>query len=292
MLLPLALLLSPAATAAPAWSWPAAPVRYHLDSRLVVPHGRGMYADANLDARAAELRLVADVTCLAEDTTPRLWTIDCTFDRLVLSGRGTDEGEDEALQVILAEWTTTLAGAHARFPQRRDGRVAGFELTGLSSATQRETRVREAQRQVVQRAFAPFDLELPPAGDDWIRGWTTELLGPAWHLPVGVGTAGIGSITFTPDRTPGELHEITYAGRATVAAGSSLDELTGEGEADEHRYGDATCWALLSGAVLFDPERGLPEWRGLRMEVHRNVPQAGVGDDDELLHLAVLRRVE
>ena len=191
---------APAAAGTPTWTWPEGqPVLYHIESLVVRPRtGNPVAAVRNLEAGAREVKVVLDTTCTPKAVGKSAVEVTCSFAYVKFTGSELLPGDQANIDAILKEWSTDIATGRVVMTMGRDGKMRQFDLQGLSMKDQRESAIRDNQRSVLQRAFAPFEFPLPEDPDAWKRGWEQKGGNALLLLPGTLGTAGAAALKHTP----------------------------------------------------------------------------------------------
>lgn len=283
MLLSALFALATAEAAAPAWAWqPGRAELYHLETLLLNPRGVTYWALNNLDARASRVHVQADTTCTPVAVGKNLWEVSCTFAHLKLDGTAYTEPEEGELDTILAEWSTRIKPITVVMTMSRDGRVRDFDVEGLARTDTRSALINDQIRTLLSRSFSLFDLELPPEGDDWKRGWEVKAVTPVLQLQTASGTLGSALVKYTSKGELEGLHEIVYGGKATVSPGAAIDAGTGS----------LTFDTRIAGSVLWDMSVNLPAYRDVTVEGYRTASSDETGGGAEYAMVAALQRVD
>lgn len=248
------LLLSPAALAVSYWNWPAEPVLYHGETRIL--HGYGLSYEAlnNDDAVAHDVSMVMDTRCTAK-VVDDVRLVACTFDWFALRGTAMQSGEQEELNGILAEWSATIKGYRVEMVFGMDGKMRQFDLENTDRMNQRAGFIIERQRLLLLRLFCLLDFPLPPTEQEWAKGWKTKGWVPAFSLINTTGTAGSMRLINRPGDPRNGYQYIENEGRGMVNSGSGLDNGSG-----------AMIDCNLGGAALFDDKAGVLAWRTMVLD--------------------------
>lgn len=226
------------------------PVRYHLTARVELPDLLWIQGEQNLEARVSEVRVQVDTTCRPESERGRT-VLACALDEVTLAGTGISAPAG-SVEAILTEWDERLTGAIFEVRLSEDGRIRGMALgpVPMQGDNQRTSRIRQTMAQVLERAFALLDLELPRKGEDrgkdWKQGQSTVLA-----FVSEVGTMGAIDLRHrvTHDEGGG-IVAITSEGRGTLGSAEMI--AVGGQERPANLYE-----MTLSGTARFDTGRGI-----------------------------------
>lgn len=189
------------------------PRRYEISSETQVSNVFQMNAEDNLDRRVNAWRVRAITTCALGESTKSIFELRCTLDDIELGASpiATDTAD---MQLVIDEWDKALTGAVAQLRMTSTGRMQGFDLDGiqLTRNNDRTRQIEEAMRLVMARAFAGFDLELPPKGDDRGKPWRVKA-SAMMDLPSTTGTAGGLDVTSTVAEIKGDKLIIETTGK-------------------------------------------------------------------------------
>jgi hypothetical protein len=256
------------------WRWaPSEDRRYYVESAVGLPQQMWFLADQNRDARVIgwHLRLVLD--CNDVDLAGRhAWNVGCTLRDVGIEGIAMPgDAGDGLLPPILDELDAKLTGAMVRMILDTDGRVRKVWIDGLERHDRRQGIMNENARQMLVRALAGFDLQLPDGGASeeglWTQrnGWLMAIPAPAGSFGGGTSlhvvaersgsTAGIHSVAkgvVGPMQRLGDEPTDLYAMQITSEAAFDVDRgllLSRSWEAE----GDATA-----GSAVSEGTHGLP----------------------------------
>lgn len=193
--------------------------RWVMESQVALPGHIWLYADQNVDVRVRSLRTQLVVDCTVTNGGD---TMVCVVEDAALSGE-TYASERGLLQPVLDEIDAKLTGARVELELRGDGRLRGtkVELLRLRPSTNRRTRhTAEMMRVLVQRTFAPLDLQIPRRGLEeggWPQYHSTSL-----QLLTLQGTAGGGKLVHHAQHWGEDRALVATAGRATLIDGATM----------------------------------------------------------------------
>lgn len=276
----LSLILSASAgTPPPAWSWPKGEVqRFHLETDIVTPKGRRYYAAENLDARAGEVKVRADIGCTATpDGKSRV--VDCSIAYIEVAGVAWVPEENGKLATILTEWTEDLGKASVEMELAPDGRMKTFDMKGgRDRSTHREGLIIEEQRMLLQRLFCVFDMPITTDEKDWVRGWTQKA-SAVMQLQTITGTSGAADIRHSHTGEKYGLAVIETTGRGTLTVGSAVDQ-AGSGRLVDVR---------IAGETYFDTQKGMLMWRDFTLDGRLTVSQQEAGSGAEVFQVGAIQ---
>lgn len=246
MTLLLALLPTANAQGALAWQWPVGQqVNYTAELDMTAGFGMFFQAAENHQARAGQIEIKLALACTASEPTKRLQEIGCEIHDAALKGTAV-EGEQDQLDIVLAEWERNLEQGGIQLEVSPTGRVRFLDLEGMPKDTSREADILEFQRLLVTRALAPLEVELPKDGLMPTKPWKQKGSPLALRLPEPSGTAGGMNMNHEIMGTDGTVIEIMTTGQATTMSGA-------DAESDSH----SPVSLLLSGLAHFDTETGM-----------------------------------
>lgn len=277
----LSLVLAAQAGTVPAWNWPTGqPVRYHLETELLLPRGVGVKAKENVNARAGSLHITVDTECVAKPVGKNR-EVACTLAFVRFDGAPYLPSETEGLQKVMKEWSTDTTGLKATLFLGGDGHLKEFDVRSAPAENLRVREIQEDQRVYLLRAFSILDFPLATEADDWKRGWEQKGTSFIWNLVTQRGTVGVGSFDHKPLGLADGLYSFTNTGHAMVASGESID-------AGGARLVDIRA----SGSAQFDVTRGLLAWRDLTLDGRLTVSNAESGSDAEFGQISALQLVD
>ncbi len=230
----LALLLSSFALAGeltPRWE-PGQTVQYQATVQVKVPSGITFLGVKNTEARADLIGLALDLACTSE-ARKKGWAVSCDVRQADLQG-GAFPNEQEALERAFLENEALLNAATIELEVTSDGRLQVVDLEGIEHTDERAGYIGELLRQLVRRAVAPLDLQLPKDGVAPDKAWRqsgtpliAELLpstAPTWAgmgsgpTPASGGVSGGLTIKNQVTGKDGAMVEIATSGEGNVAA--------------------------------------------------------------------------
>lgn len=282
LLLSSLLLAAPAEAAVPAWGWVSGqPVLFHTETEILTPRTNRYEALHNLDALAIRVHVTADTTCTPVPLGKSAWELTCTFAYVKVTGVSAARDEQAELDEILSEWSTRLLPTKVHLNMGKDGKWRTFDLEGLVRTDTRSALVNDTMRTLMQRVFAPFDLQLPPEGDDWTRGWTQKGVTPVLYLQTGSGTVGGADVKFTPRGEAEGLYTILMGGKASLSKGAALDST-----------GTQVLDTRIAGTVLWDMQKGMLAYRDFTTECYLTASSVETGSGAEYAQITALQRVD
>ena len=263
----------------PAWNWPKGELqRFHIETDIVSPKGIRYYAAENLDARAGEVKIRADLGCTASPEG-RTQYVTCTFQYVELAGVAWVPEESTKLTAILSEWTENLKKTSVELEIAPDGRLRTLDVKGgMVQTTHREGTILDAQRALLQRLFCVFDMPLTTDEKDWVRGWTQKA-SAIMQLQTSSGTAGAADIRHTHNGERYGLAVIETSGRGTLTKGNEVDA-SGSGRLVDVR---------MAGETLFDTQKGMFIWRDYELDGRLTVSQQEAGSGVELYQIGAIQ---
>lgn len=235
------------ATTGLAWQFDA-PVRYELGVAVYFPQAVFIRAAENREARAIEIDVHLVTTCTPVGPLGKGWQVRCRIDDLALGALAIapDAGR---LDPIVAEWDTVLTGATVELALQSNGRIKVLDLEGVPKGNDRLSEIQETMRQVLRRAFALIDLELPKKGDDKGRGEWRQGTALAMEFPTAVGTLGSAALQHRITGTNDGVVTLSTAGKGTIGSAETVSVRGNEQIRDLFE-------ATLEGTATFDTARG------------------------------------
>lgn len=275
---------APAAAGTPTWTWPEGqPVLYHIESLVVRPRtGNPVAARRNLEAGAREVKVVLDTTCTPKAVGKTAVEVTCSFAYVNFTGSELLPGDQANIDEILKEWSADIATGRVVMTMGRDGKMRQFDLQGLSMKDQRESAIRDNQRSVLQRAFAPFEFPFPEDPDAWKRGWEQKGGNALLLLPGTLGTAGAASLKHTPKGDYDGLFLIRTAGHASLSPGGAVEA-------------NATALIIdtqVESTTWWDLAVGLPVYRDLTLSGYRTASSAESSSGAEFYQVTAIQKVD
>ncbi len=203
------------------WTWDA-PRRYLLELDLVPNRALLLQAEKNIEARVPAINLKIDTTCSVFEDRKTATDLRCTLDDLGMQVLPfpADVGR---VTPVLDEIESTMKKAYVQLTLGKDGKVRSIDLEGLETqnVNDRVRNTQEVMRLILVRAFAAFDLELPPEGVTPESGvWThngSEIVG----FPSMNGTTGSVPIDIRIARTAGTVLTLSTKGSGTAGPGDA-----------------------------------------------------------------------
>jgi len=250
----LALLALPAsahATAGLQWTFHG-PRQFILHADLQLPELLHLTAQRNHEVKVSEIDFAVVTTCTPDETLgKRGWELMCKLDDLAMKAAPA-RGKDDLVLPVLDDWDQVLTGASVQLVFTRDGRVRDFDLEQpkLVDQNARTRQMVEDMRQLVNRVFSAFDLELPKKGDDKGHGSWTQRQSPVLGFPTGQGTLGSATVEHRITGTEGRVVDITTTARGILGSG---DMIAVGGQERPANLFDMT----LKGTARFDTEHGV-----------------------------------
>lgn len=220
--------------------------RYLLKADVVTPNILPMPAAKNIDGLLLGFRVDMVVSCKAEmKLGKRGWALRCDVDDASIRGRP-DPGTAGKVAIVAEEWTGLLKQGWIQVDALRNGRTPRVDLEGIPKSRVREQTIQQVMRELVVRAWAPLDVELPKQqamaeGLTWTQRNSLVLGLPS----LAGGSVGGAQLQHqVAARTPGGWLT-AFTGRGTlgwgVEQGESLRDL---------------MMTEFSGSFLYDPDAG------------------------------------
>ena len=240
------------------WKWsPTASVSYHLETVVDTPRGRRWYAEENESARATKQMLLMDITCVGEPKGKKA-TVSCDLTSVEFRGAAVP-GEEETLAAIMAHDAKRLQGSKLILGVRNDGRILSMDLdSGVPLKTSRSGQIMGGLRQMIERAMAPLDVQLPKDGVDKGKAWKHKGMPLSMKLMTDQGTSGSVSMKHRVTRTEGGVVRLESTGRGTVAEGAMMEQgtstmmhVTGSGRAAFNTAVGAMDWSEVAGESTY-----------------------------------------
>lgn len=230
------------------WRWsPDAPRRYYLRADIQLPYFLPFNAARNIDGDISQFTLTVLVDCaLRARIGKNASEVRCEIDKtsLQVAPMNTMAGR---LQPVIDERVADFDAAWVDLALTDGGRVRALDLEGVAKDNDRTNNIALVMREMLGRAFATFDLQLPKNGTDAGLGQWAQVDSMAFAVPgIGNGTLGGTSLTHTLLADQGGLVTWALDGRGTVA--------TPEGVYQSLRN---TFQTTLAGSAVFDTTQGL-----------------------------------
>ena len=205
-----------------AWSWDKSEsVKYRLETTLVAPQGQTWPAENNLVARVTETRAKLEVDCSGA-LDGKLWLVTCSLGQVELSGIPLI-GKEDVMKTVFKEYAAEIEGKTVSFRMGPDGKVRRFDLKGVSTRNSDHGEVIDGLRQILRRAFTPFDLQLPKSGDDKGKKWSQKGSPMLFEVMTSQGTAGGVSLKHVVSAREEDAVHIESNGRAAVVDGATIE---------------------------------------------------------------------
>lgn len=240
------------------WRWePPGAVAYHVETVVTTPRGRRWYAEENDVARATKQMLLMDLHCSGQPAGKRA-VVRCRMDNVEFRGTAI-AGEEAALASIMERDARRLEGRTLSVEMRLDGRFGSVDVeSDPQVATSRAARSMDGLRQMVERALAPLDLQLPKDGVDKSKSWKRKGLPLSMKLMTSQGTSGSVVLKHSVTGWNGALARIASTGRGTVAEGMTMEQgtstmlhISGVGRAQFNTELGQLDWSEVSGEVEY-----------------------------------------
>lgn len=243
------------------WRWSGEPRRYRIETEVLVPSFMWFIADNNLQARVSAWQVGLVLNCpSAVPSGKKAWQVECQIEdaalrAAALPGDQATASRPSILNPVLDELDRKLTGATIQIGLKKDGRVTMVDIEGLERANRRIGQMNEILRQVVSRAIAGFDLELPEGGvapASWTQRSSQLMVAPNQVGTFG-GTETVHRVfqvidaTTDPGLPAGQISAVLQStGRGTIAP------MSGASDAPQNLY---SC--KLESVAVFDATAGL-----------------------------------
>tara|TARA_B100000575_G_scaffold107145_2_gene85326 strand:- start:179 stop:1057 length:879 start_codon:yes stop_codon:yes gene_type:complete len=240
------------------WRWsPGESVAYHVESVVETPRGRRWYAEENDVARATKQMMLMDIRCSGVPAGKRT-AVTCTMDTVEFRGVAV-AGEEDTLAAIMSRDATRLQGRKLFIEMRADGRFSSIDLEpGPPLKTSRAARIQDGLLQMIQRALAPLDLQLPKDGVDKGKKWKRKGVPLSMTLMTNQGTSGSVALKHSVTRWDGPTARVESTGRGTVAEGATIEQgtstmlhVTGSGRAQFNTALGVIDWSESSNEIQY-----------------------------------------
>jgi hypothetical protein len=218
----LLVLLTSALGAGLEWSWTQEkPSKYRLETTMVAPQGQTWPAEKNLVARVTETRLSLDTECTGS-LDGKSWVVACNIGRVDIEGDAIPGGE-ATVEKVLQEYAGEIRGKTVGFRMGLDGRVRRFDIKGVATRNRNHGVVLDGVRQMLRRAFTPFDIQLPKKGDDKGKKWSQKGSPMVFEVMSSQGTAGGVALKHWVTGRDNDAVQIQTSGRAAVVDGATIE---------------------------------------------------------------------
>ena len=161
---------APSAVSGLEWRWSGEARRYRIETEVLVPSFMWFIADQNQQARVSAWQIGLVLNCgSAVPSGKKGWQVECGVDDVALRaaalpGDQATPDRPSVLQPVLNELDGKLTAAKVQIGLRKDGRITMVDIEGLERSNRRIGQMNEILRQVISRAIAGLDLELPEGG--------------------------------------------------------------------------------------------------------------------------------
>jgi hypothetical protein len=239
------------------WRWtPGEARRFLLRADVVLPEAIEFNAAVNTDTLVNQVSIGLVVSCAPSATLGKAaWELRCDIDDATLAATpnpqsvGLVKGVAEEWSAVLRDqgWLQVVMGAN--------GRIRSVDLEGTDKRIERLRLITETMRQLILRAFAPMDVELPRDGSDHGTGQWVQRGGIAFMLPSLTGTLGNADVTWT-------------LGTRNVARVLLTSQAKGVIVSSEEFMGNPrnTIAVTMNGTAVFDTAAGTLTQASFRME--------------------------
>ena len=254
----LSLLLSTAHAGDLTYAWPKdETLHYRVQGFVKAPRLLRFYKSENQDARVGEFTFGLMFDCEVGKKKKKTVELACTVHKAELQGVGF-QGEQYELDMIFEEYKAMLEeSAVVDLIFTHEGRLKSVDLEGLDTSNRRTSEIAEDLRQLMARAFATLDVELPKDGVAPEGAWKQKGSPRIFDLPSAQqGTVGAKDYFHEVAGTEGSVITLQHSGQGTVAEGSSMDGGTADG-AYAYTGKAHTISMFVAGTSTFDTERGL-----------------------------------
>jgi hypothetical protein len=234
------------------WSWDESkPVRYHVETEVETPATHFWYGLREQEVRATRQVLNLSVTCVGSPAGKR-WEIDCSIDSVQIRGLGVP-GEEEALRTVMDQSMALLDGKSIQIIMGAEGRIKKLELKGIDVVDSRVGAIAENLRQMIRRAFAPMDVQLPKEGNDKDKAWRQKGSPLAVSLFGDQGTSGGVVMKREVVEVAGSSVRLVMSARGSMALGAAMEA------------GTTPILRINSkGRSSFNTDRGIVDWAEVR----------------------------
>ncbi|HCH64562.1 MAG: hypothetical protein CL927_04100 [Deltaproteobacteria bacterium] len=229
----------------PTWSWPEGESRrYYLESHGIVPNILPLYAPRNHITRFSryEVAVVADCTA-SNKKLGRQQDVRCDLEDFAL--RLTPMRQDlHQAEPTLTQLESIHEGLWAQMTFKDSGTMVSFDIEGLPDATERDRRVQQDLRLLLQRVFVGFQIVLPSTSA-WSEPWVEK--GALFTQPIGRRDA-VSRMEHTPELNAEKgVVRITTEGVVTMRSSG--------GGANVHPslkggVGGVTVWDTQTGSMV------------------------------------------
>lgn len=228
-----------------AWHWPAETSRrYYLESHGIVPDVLPLHAPLNHITRFSRYEVATVVLCApAAKKVGRIQSVECAVEDLAIRVSPLQRDRHQ-LMPTMTQLEALREGLWVQLAFRDDGTLIAFDVEGLPDRTERDRRVQQDLRVLLQRAFAGLQLGLP-SGWDRVEPWTEK--NALTTQPIGRRDA-MSRVRHTPTVDP-------ERGVVRVASEGVVTMRTGGGGANTHpslkgEAGGLTVWDLEGHAMV------------------------------------------
>lgn len=241
---------------------PGQDVRYHAETHVEVPSGVTFLNTQTYMARARTIDVVLDLDCKGEARRSG-WEVLCDVSNPRIAGQAFP-GEQEALDRATQENAEILDKAQIKLEVDEDGRLDTVSLDGLAQGDERMNYIRELLRQLVRRAVAPLDLQMPKNGDDQGKGWKQAGTPLAAELLCSAAPSWGGASRSQAPASGGVSGGLALKNTVAARVGSAVAiDTEGEGNVSVFVTDYRTVFAnvVVSGQARLDAEHGQLAWR-------------------------------
>ena len=207
------------------WTWNAGqPVRYHLQTTVETPATHFWYGTREKEVRATHQTLSVQVSCSGA-VEGKKWAVHCPIESVEIRGQGVPD-ETADLRMVMDQSVALLEGKSVQLIMGSDGRIKKLELKGIDVTDSRVGIMAENLRQMLRRAFAPMDMQLPKDGQDKGKPWRQKGAPLAVSLFGDQGTSGGVVMKRRVVSADGAQVSMAMEARGSMALGATMEEGT------------------------------------------------------------------
>jgi hypothetical protein len=158
----------------PNWSWPEGESRrYYLESHGIVPNILPLYAPRNHITRFSRYEVAVVALCTASNKKlGRQQDVRCDLEDFALRITPMQQDQHQA-EPTLTQLEAIREGLWAQMTFKDGGTLISFDIEGLPDVTERDRRVQQDLRLILQRAFVGFQVAMPPTAE-WSEPWVEK----------------------------------------------------------------------------------------------------------------------
>jgi hypothetical protein len=158
----------------PTWAWPTdTPRRYYLESHGIAPDALPLHAPTNHITRFSRYEVAVVARCApSTKKVGRLQNLRCDLEDFAV--RVSPLARDQhQVAPTLTQLEALKEGLWVQLAIRDDGTMTAFDVEGLPDRTERDRRVQQDLRVLLQRAFVGLQISLD--GDaEWAKPWVEK----------------------------------------------------------------------------------------------------------------------